>query len=151
MEISLSSLSDTETLAGKIAALLEAGDVVELTGDLGAGKTTFAKFMIRHLLGVQTEVTSPTFNIVQLYDAPAFTIWHFDLYRLKSPHELVEIGLDEALNSGVSLIEWSEIASDFLPNERLIVKLSCRTNDERVIILEGHGKWQKMLQTLYKE
>ena len=143
MQINLNSLEDTDKLAATLAPLFASGDVVELQGDLGAGKTTLAKAIIRKLAGADTEVTSPTFNLVQLYDTPAFTIWHFDLYRLKSAHELVEIGLDEALDSGVSLIEWPEIAAHMLPKERLVVKLSCTKNDERVVILEGQGKWQK--------
>lgn len=148
MQVAISSLGDTEKLAKKIASLLKAGDVIELIGDLGAGKTTFAKFLIRHLVGEDTEVTSPTFNIVQLYDARGFTIWHFDLYRLKSPHELFEIGLDEALDLGVSLIEWPEIASYMLPKERLVIKLFSGKNDERVVLLEGSGKWLELIGTI---
>lgn len=142
MQIILHSLDDTNKFAARLVPSLKVGDVIELRGDLGAGKTTLAKSVIRILAGTDTEVTSPTFNLVQLYDTPLFTIWHFDLYRLKSPHELVEIGLDEALDSGVSLIEWPEIASHLLPKERLVINLSCGKNDERIVRLEGCGKWR---------
>jgi tRNA threonylcarbamoyl adenosine modification protein YjeE len=145
MEIAIPTLRDTEQLAKQLALLLKSGDVVELTGDLGSGKTTFAQFLIRHIVGEEVEVTSPTFNLVQLYDAPGFTIWHFDLYRLKSSHELFEIGLDEALDSGVSLIEWPQIAANLLPKEKLTIKLFCGKNDERVVIVEGSGKWVELI------
>lgn len=142
MLITINSLQETENFAHHLAKHLSAGDVVEFHGDLGAGKTTLAKYIITKLAGVETEVTSPTFNIVQLYDTPKFTIWHFDLYRLKSEGELVEIGIDEALDNGVSLIEWPEIARNYLPKERLIINLSSGKENERVIKLEGYGKWE---------
>ena len=145
MQIILNSLQDTDNFASFLAPHFIVGDVIELKGDLGAGKTTLAQYIIKKLAGAEVEVTSPTFNIVQLYDAPNFTIWHFDLYRVKSAGELVEIGLDEALNSGVSLIEWPEIAQDFLPKEKLVINLSCGKNDERVVRFEGHGKWLEMI------
>lgn len=141
MQIVLRSLEDTRRFASLLAQNVKVGDVIELRGDLGAGKTTLAKYIINNLAGVDVEVTSPTFNIVQLYDTPSFTVWHFDLYRLKSPHELVEIGLDEALDCGVSLIEWPEIASHLLPKDRVVINLSCGKNDERVVRLDGAGKW----------
>lgn len=142
--IPISSLEDTNNFTANLAKLITTGDVIALKGDLGAGKTTLAKYLIKHLTHQEMEVTSPTFNLVQLYDAPNFTIWHFDLYRLKSPNELIEIGLDEALSSGVSIIEWPEIAANFLPQETLVITLSCGKNEQRMLSLEGHGKWQKL-------
>lgn len=142
MQININSLKETENFASNLASLLRAGDIVELHGDLGTGKTTLAKYIIKKLAGAETEVISPTFNIVQLYDTPSFTIWHFDLYRLKSEGELIEIGIDEALDSGVSLIEWPEIAEKYLPKERLIINLYTGKENERVISLKGYGKWE---------
>jgi tRNA threonylcarbamoyladenosine biosynthesis protein TsaE len=142
MQLTISSLQETNDFAQKFVPQLVAGDVVELRGDLGSGKTTLAQYIINHLTGSNASVTSPTFNIVQLYPTPEFTIWHFDLYRLESPAELVEIGLEEAFNYGVSLIEWPEIAQDYLPEERLVINLSCGKKNERVLRLEGYGKWK---------
>jgi tRNA threonylcarbamoyladenosine biosynthesis protein TsaE len=144
MQIVLRSLEDTKIFASILAQNIKAGDVIELRGELGAGKTALAKCIISNLAGADVEVTSPTFNIVQLYDTPFFTVWHFDLYRLKSPHELVEIGLDEALDGGVSLIEWPEVASHLLPKDRVVINLSCGKNDERVVRLDGAGKWDDL-------
>lgn len=148
MQITLSSLQETDNFAKCLSPHLAIGDVVELKGDLGAGKTALARCIINNLSGSDADVTSPTFNIVQLYDTLDFTIWHFDLYRLKSPHELVEIGLDEALSGGVSLIEWPEIAVEYLPQARLIINLSCGKDEQRVLSLDGYGKWEKIIHGL---
>ncbi len=146
MQIILNSLQDTHNFAASLASQLKTGDVISLKGDLGAGKTELARTIIHNLAGKNTHVASPTFNIVQTYDTPGFTIWHFDLYRLKYSEELVEIGLEDALNCGVSLIEWPDIAKDFLPKEILTINLFCGKNDERVVMLEGTGKWAEFIK-----
>lgn len=120
----LTSISATKTLAETLAKSARIGDVFFLKGDLGSGKTTFARFFINSFFDKEQEVTSPTFNILQLYEAPEFTIWHFDLYRLKNISEVAELGIDEAFTSGVSLIEWPEIAESLLPKNRIEVNLS---------------------------
>lgn len=148
MQIELHSIADTEKFARYLAPQIRIGDIIELKGDLGAGKTTLAKSIITSLCKAETEVTSPTFNIVQLYDAPNFTIWHFDLYRLKNPGELVEIGIDEALGNGVCLIEWPEIAESLLPKEKLVINLSCVNDAGRILNFEGHGKWLEFIGKL---
>lgn len=148
MSIILHSLEDTDKFAAALIPHLKTGDVIELQGDLGAGKTTLAKSIISQLSDSEVQVTSPTFNIVQLYDAPEFTIWHFDLYRLKSAVELFEIGIDEALDQGLCLIEWPEIAESILPQEKLIINLSCGKENERVLSLEGYGKWSELIRKI---
>ncbi|MCE3231842.1 MAG: hypothetical protein K0R98_99 [Rickettsiaceae bacterium] len=140
MKHNINSLSQTQALAEKIAALTQKGDVITLQGDLGAGKTAFAQFFINSLLTDPQDVTSPTFNLVHPYETQNFTIWHFDLYRLKNPQEIEEIGLYDALDNGVSLIEWPEIIDDMLPSDRLLVKLSLQDGD-RVAQLEAMGSW----------
>lgn len=145
MQVILNSLAETDYFAAKLAKNIAVGDVIALQGDLGAGKTALAKCIINHLVSEPVEVTSPTFNLVQLYETPEFIIWHFDLYRLKSAGELIEIGLDEALTNGVSLIEWPEIAEHYLPKEKLVINLSCGKAEQRMLSLEGHGKWQNIL------
>lgn len=146
MQIILNSLNDTANFAKRLASYLTIGDAVALKGDLGSGKTTLAGYIINRLSGKNENIISPTFNIVQLYDTPNFIIWHFDLYRLKSEDELVEIGLDEALNSALSIIEWPELAEELLPEETLFINLSCSKNEERVLSLSGRGKWAKILK-----
>ena len=90
--------------------------VTVLTGYLGAGKTTLARGLIRHMTGPETEAPSPTFTLVQTYETPAFPIWHFDLYRLEHPGEARELGMEEAVD-GLALIEWPERLGRDLPAE----------------------------------
>jgi tRNA threonylcarbamoyladenosine biosynthesis protein TsaE len=113
----------TAALGARIGAAARRGDVVALMGDLGAGKTTLARGLIRHLAGAKTEAPSPTFTLVQSYPGPDFAIWHFDLYRLKDSREARELGMEEAVD-GLALIEWPERLGRDLPHARLEVRLS---------------------------
>jgi tRNA threonylcarbamoyladenosine biosynthesis protein TsaE len=122
--IDLADEAATAALARKLAPLLRAGDVVALRGALGAGKTAFARALIRALTRPDEEVPSPTFTLVQGYDAPGARIHHFDLYRIAHPDELVEIGWDEALADGIALVEWPERAGLLLPARRLEIALT---------------------------
>jgi tRNA threonylcarbamoyladenosine biosynthesis protein TsaE len=97
----------TEEMGAALGRLLRAGDVVALYGDLGAGKTTLARGMLRGL-GFEGEVASPTFPIVQPYDGLSPPVWHVDLYRIEDSSELEELALDEALDDGALIIEWPE-------------------------------------------
>src|SRR5690606_35786077 len=107
-----------------VAAVLAPSDVVALHGDLGAGKTTLARALIRALADAPgLEVPSPTFTLVQTYDARV-PIAHFDLYRLSDPDELEELGFDEAITTGAALVEWPERAGGRLPARRLHIALS---------------------------
>src|ERR1700691_979916 len=102
-----------------IAAALEPGDLVTLSGDLGAGKTTFARAMIRYLAGDETiEVPSPTFTLIQTYELPRFTLVHADLYRLSGAAELAELGFDDLPDGAVVVMEWADRAAGFLPPDR---------------------------------
>jgi tRNA threonylcarbamoyladenosine biosynthesis protein TsaE len=88
-----------------------------LSGDLGSGKTTFTRFFVRSLTGDKTcSVTSPTFNIVQIYETTKGDVWHVDLYRLKEAKEIIEIGLLEAMHENICVIEWPDLLSDFINN-----------------------------------
>lgn len=106
---------DIEAEAALMAGQCASGDIITLSGPLGAGKSVFARAFIRALAGADTEVPSPTFTLVQRYDTPRFPLWHFDLYRLKQAEEILELGLEDALEQGVALIEWPEIAAHLLP------------------------------------
>lgn len=115
---------DTARLGEDIAMALRPGDAVALTGDLGAGKTTLARGLIRAMAGdAGLDVPSPTFTLVQSYDT-RMPIHHYDLYRLSSPDELDELGLDEALAGGAALIEWPERAGDRLPGDVVTLGLA---------------------------
>ncbi|HEU0095401.1 MAG TPA: tRNA (adenosine(37)-N6)-threonylcarbamoyltransferase complex ATPase subunit type 1 TsaE, partial [Rhizomicrobium sp.] len=116
----LPDLDATAHLGAAIAAGLRMGDVVALWGDLGAGKTTLARAILR-ALGVTEDVPSPTFTLVQSYDTSRFAVAHYDLYRLKSAREIRELGFDEALEDGVALVEWPERAPEALPPDALHV------------------------------
>src|SRR4029077_18808318 len=110
----------TRRFATDLAGALEPGDLVTLSGDLGAGKTTFARALICHLSGDETiEVPSPTFTFVQNYELPRFALVHADLYRVKSAAELAELGFDDVPDAAVVLIEWPDRAAAALPADRL--------------------------------
>ena len=124
-----------------IAGLLKPGDVVALYGGLGVGKTTFTRGLIRKLAPEVEEVPSPTYTLVQVYEAPDFPIWHFDLYRLESPAEMEEIGWDET-SEGVAIVEWPEKAGDHLPAWRLDIVFDFE-GEHRLVSLEPRGEdWQ---------
>jgi tRNA threonylcarbamoyl adenosine modification protein YjeE len=118
----------TERAAAQLARVALPGDCITLEGPLGAGKTVFARAFIRALCGEETEVTSPTFTLVQRYDAMLadgyiVPLWHADLYRLHAPGELRELGLDDMLDGCITLIEWPQIAAASLPPDRLALTL----------------------------
>lgn len=110
----------THRLMADIANAVEAGDLITLSGDLGAGKTTFARALIRHLAGNPTiEVPSPTFTLMQAYELPRFNVIHADLYRLSGPEELAELGFEEFGDSAVTVLEWPDRAKGQLAPDRL--------------------------------
>ena len=137
-------------LAQEVAFALRPGDTLALEGDLGAGKTTFARALIRALSGSdEIEIPSPTFTLVQSYETTRFEVAHFDLYRLTDPDELKELGLDHALKRGIAVIEWPERAEVALANERLTLRLEETENpDTRDVTLLATGAFEARLQRL---
>ena len=133
----------TRQLARELGAMLRPGDVVALSGDLGAGKSTFARALIRQLAGDdELEVPSPTFTLLQAYELPAFALLHVDLYRLGTPDELRELGLPELAEGAVMLMEWPERAGDALPAQRLEIALALAPElgpDARQLRVSAHG------------
>jgi tRNA threonylcarbamoyl adenosine modification protein YjeE len=118
--VTLADEPATVRLMADIAALIEPGELITLSGDLGAGKTTFARALIRHLAGDATiEVPSPTFTLMQAYELPRFPLVHADLYRLSGPGELAELGFEDLHAGSVMLLEWPDRAEGFLPPDRM--------------------------------
>jgi tRNA threonylcarbamoyl adenosine modification protein YjeE len=123
--VALADERATRRLVVDVAAAVEPGDLITLSGDLGAGKTTFARALIRHLASDKTvEVPSPTFTLTQAYDLPRFRLVHADLYRLSGPAELAELGFEDEADNTVTLLEWPDRAAGFLPADRLDVALT---------------------------
>lgn len=137
--LELDSLAATERLAARLAHVARAGDVIGLSGELGAGKTTFARAFIRARLG-PVEVPSPTFTLVQVYEGADVAIWHFDLYRIEDPSEALELGIEEAFAAAISLIEWPERLGDAPLPDWLELRLEPADAPEaRRAQLVGHG------------
>jgi tRNA threonylcarbamoyl adenosine modification protein YjeE len=124
MKFMTQSESETVKEAEKLASGLKSGDVILLYGSLGSGKTVFARGLIRALAGNKTlEIPSPTFTLLQTYDSPKGSISHYDLYRLKDPDEMVELGWDESLQEGITIVEWPERLGVRTPVRRLDIRL----------------------------
>lgn len=119
-----------------LALLLRPGDTLLLDGPVGAGKSHIARAAIRALCGEGTEVPSPTFTLVQVYDGPQGEIRHADLYRLTDPGEVVELGLVEALDSAILLVEWPDRLGSYTPEGALRLRLAPEGNARRAV-LEG--------------
>jgi tRNA threonylcarbamoyladenosine biosynthesis protein TsaE len=122
--IELPDEAATAALAARVAALARPGDVIALNGELGAGKTSFARAFIRARANRAEEVPSPTFTLVQVYEIGDAAIWHFDGYRLRNPEEAWELGIEDAFRDGISLIEWPERFGALVPARRLEITLS---------------------------
>lgn len=139
----------TAALAARISAVAAAGDVIALKGDLGTGKTSFARAFIRARGNPDEEVPSPTFMLVQIYELDPIAIWHFDLYRLQSPEEAWELGVEDAFGTATSLIEWPERLGPLLPARRLEVTLvfGDRPDARRVSLDPGTG-WATRLKAI---
>jgi len=138
------NLSQMKKLAIKLSNIFTVGDVVALNGDLGAGKSTLARFIIQSFLGDKTNIPSPTFTLVQTYKAKKNDIWHMDLYRLEEPEQIIELGVEEAFSSSLCLIEWAEKGQGFLPND--IMNINIENGDSinsRNIIFLGDKFKQK--------
>lgn len=120
----LATDDDTTRLGQTLAPLLAAGDTVLLSGPIGAGKTHLARALIQARLGRAEDVPSPSFTLVQTYDAGEVEIWHADLYRLSQPDEVWELGLDHAFATAICLVEWPDRLGSHLPPDAVSITLS---------------------------
>ena len=150
--IALANEAATASLMADLALLIGPGDVITLSGDLGAGKTAAARAMIRYLADDEgLEVPSPTFTLAQTYDLPSFSLLHADLYRINDASELEEIGLSPLPESMVALIEWPERADNTLPTDRIDIALSHRPalgSTARAAEVTGYGKGAGIVERL---
>ena len=143
--MTLAGETATERLGAALARGLRPGDAVLLSGELGAGKTTLARFILR-ALGVTDHVPSPTFTLVQSYETPGLTLHHFDLYRIEEASEMAELGLDDALNDGAALVEWPERGFPArLAGEALHIALTAAGADIREARIIGPARWRDHL------
>ena len=147
MTVKLRDEAATAALGAAIARGLKTGDAVLLEGELGSGKTTLARAILR-ALGVAEYVPSPSFTLVQAYETPGLTVRHFDLYRVSAANELNELGLDDALAEGAVLIEWPERARARMPASALEVRLSASSETAREAKLSGPARWREILEGL---
>ena len=132
------SHNEQETLdfAADFAQTLKIGDIIALHGTLGVGKTAFTRGVIQSLTGAK-EVPSPTFTLLQTYETPNFDIYHFDMYRLKSPDEAYEIGIEDAFAEGVSFIEWPDKIKGVLPQKHIDIFFEIKDNCRIITIKEN--------------
>jgi len=144
-ELTLADEAATGRLGAAIADVLRPGDVIALSGDLGAGKTSLARAVIRRLAGTGIDVPSPTFTLVQDYPDLPVPIVHYDLYRVREAAELAEIGFGEADSGAAALVEWPDRAGALLPSSALKVALALAGAARRATISGGPG-WRRRLE-----
>lgn len=144
--INLKNEAETLAFGAKLAPFLRAGDVVALRGDLGAGKTCLSRGIITALTNTD-EVPSPTYTLVQIYENSSFNIWHFDLYRLEDKGDVWELGIEEALEDGMCLIEWPERIENLLSGAELGVEISF-DGSARTLHIIGSKNWEERLAEL---
>lgn len=148
MKVCLKNPQATEEFGKNIGRFLQSGDVVCLSGDLGAGKTCLCQGIASALGVAKQDVTSPTFTIMNIYDGN-LAIHHFDFYRLNRAEELDDIGFDEyACGEGVTLIEWAEMFLERLPDEYLQINLFCENEGRRAKIIAKGKRYEKLVENL---
>ncbi|MCC8461816.1 MAG: tRNA (adenosine(37)-N6)-threonylcarbamoyltransferase complex ATPase subunit type 1 TsaE [Rickettsia endosymbiont of Ecitomorpha arachnoides] len=144
----LNNEEETKKLAKLFAQRLKPNDIVLLNGDLGSGKTFFCREIIKYFCGENTSIISPTFNLLQTYKSSNFTIYHYDLYRLKSPEEIYELGFEEALSGNLVLIEWSEIIKHLLSPPLIEVNLEVLDENKRLCSIIANSSESSLIDFL---
>lgn len=148
LTLHLTSPDRTAEFACKLANTLTPGDAVLLSGPVGAGKSHFCRSLIGAILTLPEDIPSPTFTLVQTYDTTAGTLWHSDLYRISSPYEIEELGLTEAFDEAICLVEWPDRLGNLAPENALSIALAYGDSDtSRVLHADwSDDKWAKRLK-----
>ena len=141
----LKTEAETAAFGARLAPILNAGDVVCFEGPLGAGKSTLARGLIRAFCGAK-DVPSPTFTLVETYEGASDAIWHFDLYRLDKQSEIWELGFEDAIETGISLIEWPDKIKDILPDGALRLCFDVQSDGARRLTLIAPDQWMPALR-----
>ncbi len=150
-KLTLADLAATKRLGLFLAERLMVGDVLALKGELGAGKSELARAIIQQIYPKETDIPSPTFNLVQAYESDSkFPLWHFDLYRLAEPDDVFELGIEEAFIEAICLIEWPERLAGYLPDRTLTIEIDydASANGGRRVTLRGKPAWQNRLSDM---
>jgi len=153
LELRAATAEDTRSIGEAMAPLLAAGDAIALTGELGAGKTTFAQGLVRGL-GFEGHVVSPTFTLVREYRSGRLPVVHADVYRLERVQDVIDLELDQSAEDGVLLVEWGDAVEAVLPSGHLVAELtSDDLADERFIVLRTEGptwlpRWERLERQL---
>lgn len=148
LTLPVADADETARLAAELSGFLTPGDVILLQGDVGAGKTHFARSLIQAILLSPEDVPSPTFTLVQTYETSRGPVWHSDLYRISSTFEIEELGLTEAFEDAICLVEWPDRLGPLRPAGALSVTLAAQPhNGARLITAEwDDDQWQDKLQ-----
>ena len=134
----VASVGEMEALAVRVAGKAKAGDVFLLSGELGAGKSVFARAFLK-ARGAGGDIPSPTFTLLQYYELPSCPVYHFDLYRLRAPEEIEEIGFEEALEDAIALVEWPEKAASYMPRNATRIRIEIISDEEREVWVGEEG------------
>ncbi|WP_171175148.1 tRNA (adenosine(37)-N6)-threonylcarbamoyltransferase complex ATPase subunit type 1 TsaE [Ruegeria sp. HKCCD8929] len=151
LKLTLNSPQATAHFASSLGAVLSPGDCVLLGGAIGSGKTHFARHLIQSLMAIPEDVPSPTFTLVQVYDTEKGEVWHSDLYRLTALDEIEELGLTEAFETAICLVEWPDRLGPLAPENALMLDFATDPDQEETRHLTAtwtDPKWSKSLETL---
>ncbi|MBT6566291.1 MAG: tRNA (adenosine(37)-N6)-threonylcarbamoyltransferase complex ATPase subunit type 1 TsaE [Candidatus Puniceispirillum sp.] len=155
LKLDVQNLAATERLGQFLSQELAAGDVIALQGPLGAGKSALARAMISKLCPHEADIPSPTFTLVQTYDMPDGTpLWHLDLYRIDTPEDAIELGIEDAFLDAVCLIEWPERLGTLLPDSCLSIHINpvgdALDSQMRQVEINAPARWDNRMSALAK-
>ena len=136
----------TKLVAERLSDICQEGDLIALTGELGSGKTTFAKYFIRNISNTQ-QIPSPTYNLILSYDSYKSTIYHMDAWRLNSNEEAIALGITEMFDSSIFIIEWANKIKNILPANYLNLAIK-NHNNKKILFFEGNYCWKNRLKKL---